>query len=191
MAIAVNRRLFTVDEYYKMAEAGIFTEDDRVELIDGEIVEMVPIGPEHSSLVARIANLLFRSAGNDAIVWPQNPLRLSNITEPQPDLALLRWREDFYSAGHPQPADVLLVIEVADSSLAYDRDVKAALYARAGILEFWLVDVKQRRVTIFRDPATDGYRAVLQMEGSQPMSPEALPAMTLTAGRIFGQPDSQ
>jgi Uma2 family endonuclease len=186
MAIAITRRLFTVDEYYRMAEAGILNEDDRVELIDGEIVEMAPIGPEHASIVARLNNLLVTGAGGAAIVWPQNPVRLSNITEPQPDLALLRWREDFYRRGHPQADDVIVVIEVADSSLAYDRDVKAALYARAGIPEFWLVDVNQRRVTIFRGPAPDSYRTVIEAQGADSISPVAFPQIQLGIDQVFG-----
>ena len=149
MPSGIEKRRFTVDEYYAMARAGILSERDRVELIDGEIVTMTPIGPVHAAAVARATHALMRSAGERAIVWVQNPIRLDAFSEPQPDLVLLRPREDFYRAAHPGPADVLLVIEIADSSLRYDRDVKASLYARHGIVEYWLVDLAASTVTSY------------------------------------------
>ena len=140
MAVELKRRLFTVEEFQRMAEAGILDEDERVELIEGEIVEMTPIGPPHASVVARINALFAARLGARVIVWPQNPFVLRPQTSQfQPDLALLRPRADFYSSRHPEPADALLVIEVMDSSVARDRRVKLPIYARARVEEVWLV----------------------------------------------------
>ena len=131
----IEKRRFTADEYYAMARAGILSKSDRVELIDGEIVTMTPIGLAHAAAVNRANRALVRAAGDQAIVSPQNPIRLNAFNEPQPDLVLLRPRKDFYRSTHAQRADILLVIEIADSSLRYDRDVKVSLYARHGIVE--------------------------------------------------------
>jgi Uma2 family endonuclease len=128
----VARHLFTVDEYHRMGEAGIFGEDDRVELIEGEIIEMSPIGSPHAARVKRLTQLLVRRLGTRAIVQVQDPVVLSQLSEPQPDLAVVKARADFYAAGHPQPTDILLVVEVADTSRVFDRNVKAPLYAPCG-----------------------------------------------------------
>ena len=151
MALAAKHRRFTVDDYHRMAQAGIFGEDDRVELIDGEIVEMTPIGSRHAACVGKLTQILVGRCAGRAIVWIQNPVRLSGESEPQPDVALLRPRTDFYASEPPGPPDVLLVIEVADTSLLYDRDFKAARYARGGIPEVWVVDLEGEQVHVFRD----------------------------------------
>lgn len=132
MAVQVQRRLFTVSEYYRMAEAGILGEDDRVELLEGEIVQMAPIGSNHRGTVDFLANSLVSRLGARAIVRTQNPIRLDDFSEPQPDVALLHPRADFYRRSHPTPADVLLLVEVADSSVAFDRQVKLPLYCPSG-----------------------------------------------------------
>jgi Uma2 family endonuclease len=137
MALQVSRRLFTVHEYDQMVQAGILHEDDRVELIEGEIIEMAAIGSRHAACVNRLVQLFVMHVAGQAIVHAQNPIRLSERTEPEPDLSLLKPRPDFYAAGHPGPQDVLLVIEVADSSIGFDREIKIPLYARAGIPEVW------------------------------------------------------
>ena len=165
---------FTADEYQRMGQAGIFAEDDRVELIDGEIYAMTPIGPAHAAAVNRTIAALMRAMGNHAIVSPQNPVRLDFFNEPQPDLVLLRPREDFYRSALPQPADVLLVIEIADSSLRYDRDVKAPLYARHGIVEYWLVDLASSTVTSYSSPEGATYRSVAVHARGDWLSPAAL-----------------
>ena len=153
----VQRYRFDVDEFARMGEAGIFTEDDRVELIDGEVLEMSPIGPPHAGTVNRLAELLITRLAGRANVIVQNPIRLDRHTEPQPDLVVARRRKDFYAGRHPEAADVLLVIEVADSSLRYDRTAKAPRYARAGIPETWIVDVQAGTVTVCADPGPQGY----------------------------------
>src|SRR5438552_12280642 len=148
--VEVRRRRFTVEEYHRMAEAGILSEDDRVELIEGEIVQMSPIGPRHSACVDRLNALFTSRLRRRAIVRVQNPIVLSRWTEPQPDLTLLRPRADFYAERHPGPADVLLAVEVAETSGVYDRGTKLALYARARIPEVWLVDVRGDRRRLVR-----------------------------------------
>jgi Uma2 family endonuclease len=144
---------------------------------------MAPIGPSHAWCVANLIDLLGERLRRAAVLWVQSPLHISERSEPQPDLTLVR-RGTSHTA-HPRPEDILLVIEVADSSLAYDRDVKAALYARAGIPEFWLVDVKQRRISIFRDPGPSGYQSIFQAQGNEPISPLAFPSLRYPAEQIF------
>lgn len=159
MAIAWRTRRFTVAEYHRMGEVGILGEADRVELLDGEIVEMTPIGPPHASTVDRITQLFVRLVGSRAIVRVQNPVELAALdSEPQPDLALLRPRADFYRSAHPDAGDVLLLVEVLDASAARDRRLKLPLYARAGIEEVWLVELVGEYVEVCRIPAPDGYR---------------------------------
>jgi Uma2 family endonuclease len=152
------RHKLTVDDYYRMAEAGILGEDDHVELIDGEIIDMAPIGQGHAATVNKLNRALVMAFGELAIVSVQNPVRLNQFNEPQPDFVVFRPRADFYAAGErPGPADTLLVIEVADSSLRYDRSVKLPLYARTGIPEVWIVDLRRRQVYVHRSPSSDGY----------------------------------
>jgi len=179
MPSGIDKRRFTVDEYYAMARAGILSERDRVELIEGEVVTMTPIGLVHAAAVARATHGLMRSTGERAIVWVQNPIRLDAFNEPQPDLVLLRPREDFYRSAHPGPADVLLVIEMADSSLRYDRDVKASLYARHAIVEYWLVDLAASTVTRYSSPEGGPYLSVAVHTRGDTLAPIALPDCTV------------
>ena len=152
------RRRFDVAAYYRMAETGILAPEDRVELIDGEIVEMAPIGSAHGGTTDCLTSLVARAAAEGRVqVRVQGPLRLDPLNEPQPDLMLLRPRADFYRTSHPTAADVLLLVEVADSSLAFDRGPKLALYARHGVPEVWIVDLAGRAVEICRQPGQGGY----------------------------------
>ena len=152
------RRRFDVDAYYRMADTGILAPKDRVELIDGEIVEMAPIGSAHSGTTNRLTGLVGRLAADGRVVASvQSPLRLDPFNEPQPDLMLLRPRADDYTASHPTAADVLLLIEVADSSLAFDRGPKLDLYARHAVPEVWIVDLPGRAVEVCRGPGPEGY----------------------------------
>jgi Uma2 family endonuclease len=148
----------TVDEYYRMAEVGLLAPDARVELIEGEIIDMAPIGSRHASAVDWLARRFIEAVGESAIVRVQGPIRLGPRSEPQPDLALLRRRADRYAGGHPASGDVLLVVEVSDATLDYDRNVKAGLYARHGIPALWIVDLPQRRLHTFGRPGEGGYR---------------------------------
>jgi Uma2 family endonuclease len=185
MGVQVQRRLFTVEEYHRMAEAGILSEDDRVELIEGELVTMSPIGSRHAACVARLTALLFPVEGR-GILWVQNPIRLGARSEPQPDVTLLRYRPDFYASAHPGPEDVLLVVEVAETSADADRSLKIPLYARCGIPEAWLVDLLEERIEIYRHPTPQGYRSLHIAHRGETVSPTALPDLELSVDEILG-----
>jgi Uma2 family endonuclease len=173
-----TRRLFTVDEFYQMADAGILSEDDRVELLAGEIVEMTPIGSRHAACVKRLAHLFMQRAG-DFIVSIQDPVRLDQHSEPQPDLAIVNARPDFYRQAHPGPADVRLIIEVADSSAEIDRRDKVPLYGRSGIPEVWVVDLNAQQVDVYTVPTTDGYERHETLGAGGVLRPRPLPGLEL------------
>jgi Uma2 family endonuclease len=156
IAKPVRRRL-TADDFDQMCSAGILTADDRVELIDGELIEMPPMGPPHTGIVNRLAEILFSRLSDAAKLRVQSSVRLSNHTQPEPDLAIVKPDPNHYLLRHPRPADILLAIEVADSSLDYDREQKVPRYAAAGVAEVWLVDVGQKQVTIYSAPSSGGY----------------------------------
>lgn len=186
MDVRLTRRLFTVDEYYQMARAGILTEDDRVELLEGEIVQMTPIGSRHAACVDRLTELFSRHIAERAIVRVQSPVRLSERSEPQPDLTLLRRRSDFYAGHHPGPEDVLLLVEVAETSAEPDRGIKLPLYARAGISEVWLVDLGAGAIEVYRRPSREGYQETFTVRRGDPVSPATFPDVRLAAAGIFG-----
>ncbi|MCX7689839.1 Uma2 family endonuclease [Thermoflexus sp.] len=186
MTVGVMTRRFTVEEYHRMREAGILSEDDPVELIEGELIEMSPIGSRHAACVKRLAALLFERSHRRFLVSVQDPIRLSDHSEPQPDLALLRPRGDFYASAHPGPGDVLLVIEVAESSGEYDRERKLPLYARSGIPEAWVVDLERGEVVVGRDPSPEGYRALRIARRGETLSPLAFPDFTLLVDELLG-----
>jgi len=179
-----RRHRLTVEDYYRMGEAGILRPDERVELIDGEIIDMPPPGSLHAGTVTQLASLLQRAAGDHALLQVQNPVRLDRYSEPQPDLTLLRPRADFYKSAHPQPSDVLLMIEVADTSLRFDRDVKAALYARHAVPELWLIDVRNAQLTRYRQPADGAYGRVDHPLGS-PLEISLLPDVRVDLSGLF------
>ena len=180
-----EKRLLSVDDYHRMAEAGILAPDERVELIEGEIVTMAPIGPEHVSIVNRLTRTLVDGLGDEAIVSPQNPVVLPRHSEPEPDLALLRPREDWYRRAKPLPADVLLLIEVAESTLRYDREVKRPLYAAHGIPEYWLIDVNGRRLLRFSRPTDDGYEDEGTVNDLRALEPASLPGTPIDLSWLF------
>jgi Uma2 family endonuclease len=185
MALAL-KRLFTVDEYHRMADFGILGEDDRVELIEGEILVMSPIGTRHAACVDRLTRLLVQGARERAIVRVQNPVQLGERSEPQPDVALLKASPDFYAARHPGPRDVILIVEVADASVVYDREVKVPLYARAGLPEVWLVDLAGEAVDVHRLPSERGYRDVRRLSRGQSLAVQGLPGLALQVDQILG-----
>ncbi len=180
------RHRLNVDDYHRMAEAGILSEDDRVELIDGDLIDMAPIGQGHAGVVNGLNHALSMAFGGQAIVSVQNPLRLDRLNEPQPDVVVLRPRDDFYQHGTPAgPADVLLLVEVADSTLRYDRAVKLPLYASAGITEVWIVDLRRRVVDVHLTPAGDGY-ATIETHGPEDTVTLALaPEIAVPLRRVF------
>ncbi len=181
-----RRRLFDVDEYHQLAAAGVLDEDDRVELIAGEIVQMAPIGPAHAGKVNRLTEFFVQRFQGRAIVTVQNPVRLDRYSEPQPDVVLLRWRDDFYENKTPEPSDILLLVEVAHSSLAFDRNVKLRLYARAGIPEVWLLDVGKRQLTVHRSPGPDGYADERTVGPGESLAPAAFPEDGIDVDEILG-----
>jgi len=187
MAVTARLRRFTLDEYHRMGETGILRPDDRVELIEGEIVEMTPIGSRHAATVARIQHLFSIRLGDRAVIWSQNPLLLVRYqSEPEPDVMLLAPRSDFYAAGHPEPPDVRLLVEVADSSLPYDRRTKLPLYARSEGAETWLIDLDAGRLEIHRDPSDTGYGNIRIPRPSEAFAPAAFPDLSLTLRDLLG-----
>jgi Uma2 family endonuclease len=180
-----QRHPITAQEYLRMGEAGVFGPEARLELIEGEIVEMAPIGSAHASTVRRLDRLFGRRAGDLALVSVQSPLVIGERSVPQPDVALLKPRADDYYGSHPSAADALLVIEVSDTTLRFDLSTKIALYARAGIAEAWVVDVEGRVVRVFRDPDPSGYRTSFTVSGDQDISLVSLPEVALTAADLF------
>ncbi len=185
MAVDIQKRLFTTDEYETMLAAGILSEDDRVELIEGEILQMSPIGSPHAGGINRLNALFARLAGR-AILSVQNPLRLNDLSEPQPDFVLLRPREDFYRDAHPRPDDVLLVVEVADASLAFDRRVKAPLYGMNGIAELWIVDLASQAIEVYRRPSPRGYLEIRRCDRGSSLGVLAFPELELSVAEILG-----
>ena len=185
--IELKRRRFTLEEYHRMGEVGIFHEDDRVELIEGEIVEMSPIGRVHAGTVDRIAHVFSQRFRERAIVRVQNPVVFTDlVSEPQPDVTLLVPRPDFYTSGHPGPSDILLVVEVMDTTVVYDRGVKLRLYARAGIVEVWLADVNTRRIEVYRRPHAESYGESRMVQQEESLSIHALADVTFTARELLG-----
>lgn len=160
-----RRHRHSVVEYHRMATAGLLAQEARVELIEGEIIDRAPIASRHASIVKKLSRLFQASVGNSALVSVQDPVRLSDFSEPQPDLALLRWRADFYSDAHPAADDLLLVVEVSDTTLEFDRDVKLPLYARYGVAEAWLVDVDGKTITSYAKPTEAGYQLEQRIVG--------------------------
>jgi Uma2 family endonuclease len=184
----VRRRRFTREEYHRMAEAGILHEDDRVELIEGEIVHMTPIGRRHAACVAELNRLLVPAVGQRALLWPQNPITLPNETEPQPDIVLLRPRADRYLQDDAHPEDVLLLVEVADTSHRYDRLVKLPLYGRAEVPEVWIVDLPGAAIEVYRHPTPTGYSHVERVGRGGIVAPSAFPDIVLSVDAILVLP---
>jgi Uma2 family endonuclease len=184
MSLAVRR--FTVDEYHRMGEAGVLHEDDRVELLDGQIVQMSPIGIRHAACVNRLNALIVQQAGNQATVSIQNPVILGEYEEPQPDVVVLRYRADGYQTGHPRPPDTLLLVEVADTSVAWDRLIKIPFYARAGIRETWLVNLPEDEIEIYQQPTAGRYTRVRAARRGETLTPLEIPAIALRSDDILG-----
>jgi Uma2 family endonuclease len=180
-----RRHAVTAEEYLRMGEAGVFAPDARLELIDGEILEMAPIGSPHASTVNALNKQLVLLASDAAIVSVQNPVILGERSVPQPDLALLAPRADNYASGHPRVSDVYLVVEVADATLRFDLGTKVPLYARSGIREVWIVDVQERIVRVFRDASASGYRTSLTIGEGERLEVGAAPAIAFPLSRIF------
>jgi Uma2 family endonuclease len=188
VSVLPARHRLDADDYHRMAEAGILGESDRVELIDGELIDMAPIGQGHAAIVSRLNRALVLAGDRIGIVWPQSSVRLNRYSEPQPDIAILRYQADFYETGErPGPADVLLLIEVVDTSLAFDRRVKLPLYASAGIAELWIVDVQRRVLDAHRKPAGDGYAEATTHGSGDRLALALAPEIVVELDLVFGE----
>ncbi len=186
MSVQTQRRLFTVKEYHLMSEAGVFGENDRVELIEGEIIEMAAIGTRHASCVKRLIRQFRQIPEEIAILGVQDPIQLTERTEPQPDVVLLEPRADYYATAHPIPSEVLLLVEVSDSTIDFDRDVKVPNYARSGIQEVWLWDLEANCLEVYREPMANGYSSVQRLERGEIVAPLAFPDFQVSVDSILG-----
>ncbi|QBQ55275.1 Uma2 family endonuclease [Nitrosococcus wardiae] len=181
----LQRHRLTISDYHRMGEAGILHEDSRIELIEGELLDMAPIGSQHAGTVKQLSRLLHLAIGQTAIVSTQDPIILDKYSEPEPDIMLLQPRDDFYKSSHPRPEDVLLIIEVADTSLQYDRHIKIPLYAEHGIPEVWLVDLVNKALTLFRSPRGHDYREAISPPSLSALSLKLLPTINLDLSDLF------
>lgn len=184
MAIESTRRLFTVSDYYRMGEAGVIGPEERVELLEGEVLRMNPIGPRHANCVDRLTHVFVAWLGDRVQVRIQNPIRLSELSEVQPDVALVRRDRDL--GVHPGSSDVVLLIEVADTSVAFDRQVKLPLYARAAIPEVWIVDLAAGAVEVYREPQATGYSVSTQLAAGDVIGPAAFPDVRFVVREFLG-----
>lgn len=181
-----RRYKLTVDDYHKLGDAGILSEDSRVELLEGELIEMAPIGGTHMAVVNRLTRLLVLAVGDLGVVSVQNPVRLPPYSEPQPDFAILRPTATGAPATVPESKDVLLLIEAADTTLTYDRNTKLPLYAKGGIAESWLVNIASESLEVFREPSMDGYLKRIEADRGASVAPLALPSLRIAVNEIFG-----
>ncbi|MDF0552469.1 Uma2 family endonuclease [Kamptonema sp. UHCC 0994] len=186
MSVQMQRRLFTVQEYHLMGEAGIFGNNERVELIEGEIIEMAAIGTRHASCVNRLARRFSLIPEDMATFAIQNPIQLTERNEPQPDVVLLQPRADYYATAHPRPSEILLLIEVSDSTIDFDRDVKVPNYARSGIQEVWLWNLEDNCLEVYRLPTVNGYGFMQRFERGEMVSPLAFPDFEVSVDWILG-----
>ncbi len=187
-AITLETRKFTVEEYFRMVEAGVLKPRERVELIEGEILLMPPMGHPHFSGIMRYTRVFGRLAGERFSVSVQTPLPLPEYSAPEPDVALLKYREDDYAGRWPAPSDILLVIEVADSSLAYDREIKAHVYGRAGIPETWVLNLPGDCIERFREPGPNGYAQHTVLRRGEQVTPVSLPEIELAVADLLLPP---
>jgi Uma2 family endonuclease len=185
-ALEALRRPITVEEYNKMGEAGIIGSDERVELLDGDVIVVPPQGPPHFSTVARMTRHLMQRLGQRALVTSQLPIIVSDRSEPEPDIAVPAWRDDFYGSGIPRVPDVYAVVEVADSSLAMDRGKKLAIYAGAGVKEYWIINVRGAAIEVHRDPRGDGYDSLQTFRSGTTVSFAAFPDDRFTVEEFLG-----
>jgi Uma2 family endonuclease len=181
-----RRHRITVEEYHRMAEVGLLAPDARVELIEGEIIDMAPIGKEHTSVVDQLNRLFVRAVGDDAIVRVQGSVRLSRFSEPEPDVVLLRPSTDFYRSRFATGADILLAIEVSDTTLRYDREIKVPLFGRHDVPEVWIVDLQQDQLLTYGELHAGEYQRQRVVERPGPTAVAALPGLSVDLSALFG-----
>jgi Uma2 family endonuclease len=185
-SVQVTRHRFTVAEYERMGRLGIFPEDERVELVCGEVIEMPPIGERHASCVDFLTQLITLRLRRSAIVRVQSSIRLDEHSQPQPDIAVLKRRDDFYRRAHPKPEDILLVIEVSDTTLEYDLKVKVPLYARAGIPETLVVNLPKKLIKAYADPVGGVYQTITSYARGEELQSRSLAALRLSVAEVLG-----
>ncbi len=185
-ASKVSPKRFRVDEFRRMTEAGILPEESGWEIIDGFLIDKMTIGSKHASVVRRLEKFFERNFGDKTIVSGQNPIHLDEYNEPEPDVALLKPRADFYAESHPKPADVLLLVEVSDSTVEYDREIKKRLYAEAEITEFWLVDLKNDTIEVYSQPKNGSYYSAQTLEAGETVKSTAIENLTLSINEVLG-----
>jgi Uma2 family endonuclease len=177
----------SVERYQKMIAAGVLTQDDRVELIEGEMLDRAPVGAKHAAMTARLARLFNLAVSDVAVVSPGGPVHLGDYSETQPDVSLLKFRADYYGAKIPESEDVFLLIEVSDSTVTFDQSIKRDLYARYGIAEYWVVDVNDYRITTYREPTPKGYSHTCEFAAAtDTLSPQAFPDLKITIRELSG-----
>jgi Uma2 family endonuclease len=186
MTVQILRKKFTVAQYQQMIESGVLTDRDRVELVEGEIIEMSPVGRHHASCVDRLTELFVLCLSSGAMVRVQSPIQLCDHSEPQPDLTLLKRRDDFYADAHPQPQDILALIEVSDTTIEFDRTIKIPLYAENAITEVWIVDLNAQCIEVYREPNTLEYRQVQVFYRGQSLSFQTLPEIQFSVDQLLG-----
>lgn len=186
MTIQLLRKKFTVEQYHQMMDSGILTEGDRVELLQGEIIEMSPIGRQHAACVDRLTELFVGELSAKAIVRVQNPIQLSDRSEPQPDFAILQRRPDFYADSHPQPQDIFALVEVSDTTVEFDRTVKVPLYAKDNIAEVWIIDLNAGIVQVYREPSAMGYQQLQTFRRSQSATFQAFSDIQFGIDQLLG-----
>ncbi|MEZ2229775.1 Uma2 family endonuclease [Microcoleus sp.] len=185
MSVQTQKWLFTVQEYHLMSDAGVFA-NERVELIEGEIIQMAAIGTRHASSVKRLTRCFSLIPEELATLGVQDPIQLTEKTEPQPDVVLLQPRADYYATAHPVPSEVLLLVEVADSTVDNDRNIKVPIYARSGIQEVWLWDLEVNCLEVYRNPTANGYTSIQKFERGEMVSPLAFPEFEVSVDFILG-----
>lgn len=185
MLLELERHVFTVDRYHQMIDAGILTENDRVQLIQGDLITMISIGVRHAACVNKLTRKLSQHLGDHAIVSVQNPIQISEISEPEPDVALLVYRDDYYANRLPTAADVYLVIEVSDTTLGFDRAVKLPLYAEAGIPEAWLVNLIDNTIELYREPVDGNYTMRMRMAKDREVTAVSFPQVTFPVSELI------
>lgn len=181
-----DRKRFTVSDFQTMIEAGILEEGSPYELLDGEIIKMAAVGRKHAAKVDRISTFLNRKIIDAIIVRVQNPIELGAFSQPEPDLAVLHWKDDFYESGHPKASEIYLLIEVSDTTLEKDRTVKLPLYAAAGVVEVWIVNLQDNHIEVYRNPVAATYSLVQTFIAGQTVTIETLPNVSIAVNEILG-----
>lgn len=181
----VKPHLITVAEYDRMIELGVYTENDPIELLNGEIIEIMPKGPKHTSANSRLVRFFIKLFGEKVIVRGQDPIRLDGISEPEPDIVLAKWSETEYAEGHPTPSDIFLIMEISDTTLAYDRETKAKAYSRNGIQQYLLLNINNETLEEYREPSEDGYQFKRTLRKGDSLNLTAFPEVEIKIDDLF------